>query len=47
MSSADEETNSDVEFESTESEYLDSSDDEENSENEKDLSSETQITTSF
>ena len=47
MSSADEETNSDAEFESTESEYLDSSDDEENYENEKDLSSETQITTSF
>ena len=44
MSSADEETNSDVEFESTESEYLDSGDDEENSEN---VSSETQITTSF
>ena len=44
MSFTDEETNSDVEFESTESEYLDSSDDEENSEN---VSSETQITTSF
>ena len=42
MSSADEETNSDVEYESTESEYLDSSGDEENSENEKDLSFETQ-----
>ena len=35
MSSADEETNSDVEYKSTESEYLNSSEDEENLENER------------
>ena len=47
MSSADEETNSDVEYESTESEHLDGSDDEENSENERGLSPETYIATSL
>lgn len=35
MSSADEETNSDVEYKSTESEYLNSSEDEENLGNER------------
>ena len=47
ISSADEETNSDVEYEFTESEYLDGSDDGENSENEMDLSPETYATTSL
>ena len=47
ISSADEETNSDVEYESTESEYLDGSDNEENSANERDLSPESHIATSL
>ena len=47
MSSAHEETNFDIEYQSTESEYLDGSDDEENSENERDFLPETYITTSF
>ena len=47
MSSADEETNADGEYEFTESEYLDGSDDGENSENEIDLSPETYVTTSL
>ena len=47
MSSVHEETNFDVEYQSIESEYLDGSDDEENSENERDLLPETYITTSL
>lgn len=47
MSSAHEETNFDLEYQSTESGYLDGSDDEENSENERDLLPETYITTSL
>ena len=47
MSSAHEETKFDLEYQSTESEYLDGSDDEENSENERDLLPETYITTSL
>ena len=47
MLSADEETSSDVEYESTESEHLDCSDDEENSENERSLTPETHIATSL
>ena len=44
MSSSDEEKNSDIEYESTESEYLEDNDEENISDNEKDLQSELQVT---